>query len=157
MELSEVLASVLQNLDLTGWKPLIEDDYPDFKHVVCRKSPGFLEAFTRLDVLVMTPELKPSDATGICLCFLFYADPDKVADMRRFGKLIRQGNFLILRQECATVLHGSMFQLLSPAITIKTRPRFEKIRFDNNRYDYPAFFVELGYWMPAKESREATE
>lgn len=147
MQLANILATVQQNLTLAEWQSVVEGDHPDFKQLVCRKSPGLHDAFTRLDLLLMTPELNPADAKGICLCFLFYAEPDKVADMRRFGRLTRQDDFLILLQECSTVLHGSMFQLLSPVITIKTRPRFEKIKFEDNRCVYPAFSVELAYWL----------
>lgn len=156
-DLSETSSIILKNLDSNGWKAVVEDDNPDFKQLVCRKSPGPIETITRLDVLVMTPELNPANASGACLCFIFYANPGKVSDMRKLGKLIRQDNFMVLRKESEFILHNIIPKPETPSVTCKTRPRFERIRFDNNTPEYPAFLVELDYWIPANSSKGEQE
>lgn len=146
--LPHICSIILFNLDHNSWQSVIEDDYPDFKHLECRKSPGLIDAVTRLDVLIMTPELNPADASGICLCFLYYADPDKIMDMRKLGRLIRHDNFNVLQTECTAILKDIKVPTELPSIVCKTRPKHERIRFDSDRVDYPAFFIELDYWMP---------
>ena len=152
MNLSTVFCSIQIALTITGWQSAIEDDHPDLKQLVCQKSVGPHDVFTRLDVLIMTPELNPIEASGICLCFLFYADPAKVVDMRKLGRITRQNNFQILRTQCESIFNSSGIFPGNPSTTILTHPKQVKIRFSNSNHSYPAFMVEFDYWMPREES-----
>jgi hypothetical protein len=151
MSLSTLFCSIQNALTTTGWQSVIEDDYPDLKLIVCENPLGPFDIFTRLDVIIMTPELNPVNASGTCLCFLFYADPSKVVDMRKLGKTIRQNDAQPLRIRCESMLNSSGIILGNPTIKILTRPKHEKIRFNDKNFSYPAFMVEFDYWMPREE------
>ncbi len=150
MNLSTVFRSVQNALMITGWQPVIEDDYPDLKQLVCENKSGPLEVFTRLDVLIMTPELNPANTAGVCLCFLFYADPSEVVDMRKLGKTIRQDDFQLFQSLCETILNAADIFPANPSINLLTRPKREKIRFRDGNISYPAFLVELDYWISSQ-------
>ncbi len=56
---SQVIFTVLP---AAGWNVTIEDDYPDLKNYLCSRDEVIAEAFTRLDMVVMTPELDAAAA-----------------------------------------------------------------------------------------------
>ncbi len=147
MNLFNLFCSIQKALTITVWQPVIEDDYPDFKQLSCKKISGPHGVFTRLDVLIMTPEHNPAKAAGVCLCFLFYADPTKVVDMFRLGRNIRQDESHLFRSQCDSILNAAQIIPGNPSIKVSVRPRHQKIKFSDENIAPPAFMVELGYWL----------
>lgn len=140
--------AVEKALSEQGWKTAIEDDLPDLKQLACHREDSILHAITRLDVLLMIPGNNPTTAPGISLFFIFLADPEKVEDMRTIGKLLRNDNFLALRQKCDAVLQRIGITVQEPYVSIATRPRSIRTRFTKERISVPAFLVEISYWIP---------
>lgn len=147
MDLSIISQALSNGLTKLGWQTVVEDDYPDFEQLACQNPAGPLRIFTRLDVLIMTPEKNPIDASGACLFFLFYADPSRVADMFHLGRTIRQNDSHLFRSQCESVFNAAHIVIGSPSVKVTARPKHEKIKFSDNISAYPAFMVEISYWL----------
>lgn len=147
MNLLNLFCSIQNALTIAGWQSDVEDDYSDLKQLSCKNLKGPLGVFTRLDVIVMTPERNSDEASGICICFLFYADPTKVADMFQLGKLIRQDESHLLRSQCDSIFNAAKIHHGNPSIKVSVRPKLQKIKFSEENIATPAFMVELGYWL----------
>lgn len=148
-ELAEALQVALTN---SGWKTFVEDDDPDFKHYPATTEDGPLEAFTRLDLILMTLDNNPSNVE---IRFHFYADPQVVGPNKRpFGKRVRENNFRILRSVCDDLLNKAGIKAKQEEIEISTKARF-KMKFGRDEYVDPSYTVELVYWK--QPSEQATE
>jgi hypothetical protein len=150
MLLDELFKAVGKAACEQGWETAVEDDLPDLKQLACHREDGLLHAVTRLDLLLMIPGNDPATAPGITLFFIFLVDPDKVEDMRAMGKLLRQNDFLALRQQCEVLLHHVGITGGVPDVSIVTRPRSIRTKFCGDRITVPAFLVEIAYWLPVK-------
>lgn len=151
MDLSVISHALSYGLTKFGWQTVVEDDNPDFKQLVCQNSAGPLRIFTRLDVLIMTPELNPADASGICLCFLYYADPTIVVDMFKLGRTIRQDESQLFRSHTESILNASKVIAGNPSIKVHARPKGLIVRFSEDNSYQPAFMVEVGYWLSCEK------
>lgn len=147
MDLSILFSSLNNALTNYGWLCAVENDYPDLKQLTCINPLGPFEFFTRIDVLIMTPELIPEKASGVIVCFIYYADPSKTTDMRKCGKEIRRNDFELLSGHSGSILNAVGIELEHPSITMVTRPKGQKIYFNAEKAVCPAFMVELGYWL----------
>lgn len=151
MDLRQLLTTLQNALHKTGWLTQVEDDHADLKQLYCEKAYGLLEVFTRLDVLIMTPEFNPAEAASVCICFLFYADPSKVTDMFSLGRIVRQDDSIAFRSQCGLILNSANIVAGDPAVKVLTRPKHQQIKFSEDNHSHPAFMVELDYWLSREE------
>jgi hypothetical protein len=76
--------AMMPALKKAGWEVFVEDDYEDFKNFFARREDGILEAFTRVDLVIMAVNYDPRNVE---ILFHFYADPNKIGPNKRaFGK-----------------------------------------------------------------------
>jgi len=59
--ITSISQKILAALSAAGWKSAVEDDYADLKEYACSRDDSVAEAFTRLNLVVMTPELEATD------------------------------------------------------------------------------------------------
>ena len=149
--ITKISNKILEALPAAGWSAAIEDDYADLKDYIYSRDDGIAEAFTRMELVVMTPELEPGNAAGVFIHFLFHADPAKLPEDRQaFGRLLRKDNCRVLRAACEAVLHAASIKFAEPAVNVRYRPKNERISFDGNAAVNPAYSVEISYWIAAK-------
>lgn len=136
-----ITQALLKQLEKTDWKVEVEDDYSNFKHFQAFKEDAPFKAFKRIDLILISPV----DGPATEIRFLFYADPIAVgADKRRFGKIVRENNFKMLRIYCEDLLKKAMIDAQENFISISPKSRI-KIKFGDGNYVSAAYEVELVY------------
>jgi hypothetical protein len=139
---------ILEALPAAGWSVSIEDDYADLKDYFCSRVEGIAEAFTRMDLIVMAPELEPTDADGVCLHFHFFADPARLwQDKQAYGKFFRKDNCGLLRAACEDIMQRAGVTFGEPGVRVVYRPKNSVCGFGENAAIAPAYWVEISYWI----------
>ena len=156
LSIDEIGERVKKAMEQMGWNVWIETYHPrDFIHIFASSEKGLLEAFTRMDVILMALGEDPND---VDLIFYFYADPSitgKGTKKRAFGKKARENDAEVFRKFC-----DSLFQLAPLEVEFmnwdcESSPYSPRIRVNENRgeFERPAYRVTLYYWKePLKES-----
>jgi hypothetical protein len=140
---------ILAALPVSGWTFFIEDDYADLKDYLCSRDDGIAEAFTRMDLVIMTPDLEPTGAAGLYLHFHFSADPAKLwEDRRAYGRYFQNNDCGLLRTACEEILHQAGITIGEPAMRVIYRPKNSRYDFGNGELVNSAYRVEISYWIP---------
>lgn len=139
---------ILDSLPKLGWKVFIEDDYADFKDYICSRQNALFEAFTSMNIVVMTPDLDPTAAEGVEIHFLFYADPARLpADRNAYGRALHKDNCRVLQDVCEDILRIAAIPLSEPGVIIRYRPKNNKMNFDGKQAVNVAYEVDINYWI----------
>ncbi len=156
LSIDEIGDRVTRALEQMGWRVWMETDSPrDFKHIIASNEKGLLEAFTRMEVILMALGEDPND---VDLIFYFYADPSitgKGTKKRAFGKKARENDADVFRKFCDSLLQLAPLEVELLNWDCESSPYSPRIRFDPNRdeFERPAYRVTLYYWKePLKES-----
>jgi hypothetical protein len=148
--ITKVSQKILSALPAAGWEFVIEDDYADLKDYICSRVDGLADAFTRMNLVMMTPDLEPTDADGVYLHFHFFADPDKIdEDKRAFGRRFRKNNCTLLRLACEEIMHHAGIAIGDPAVRVLYRPSNSQFNFGSGKFINSAYRVEISYFVPA--------
>ena len=144
--------ALMSELKKAGWEVFVEDDYEDFENFFGHRAVGILEAFTRVDMGIMSLN---RDLTNVEILFHFYADPNKIGSNKRaFGKRIRENGSAALKAVCAVLLAKAKIKV-EEEVAIWVRPKAQyKFDFSSGEPQYAAYQVEMSYWKKPEEDQE---
>lgn len=147
--ITRISQKILAALPAAGWKVAVEDDHADLKDYVCSRDDDVAEAFTRLDLIVMTPELESTDEEGLYVHFHFFADPTRIRkDTRSFGKYFRKDNCEVLQIACEDIMQRAFTPTGQPlSVRVIYRPKNTRWAFGEGAVLNPAYRVEISYWV----------
>jgi len=141
-----VTKNILDACAVLGWKIDIEDDGPDFKNYFCANAEGFCEAFTLMELVIMSPELNSADSDGVYITFLFYADPAKIpADRQKFGKMLRSETANTLQALCDNIMQSAEISVTEASVTVNRQSGSSRLKFGGSDYVSPAYTVDVCY------------
>ena len=147
LTIDDIGQALLVQLNATGWEIEIDTDYTgDFKHFCAFKENKSLMGFDRLDLILMILNNNPRNVE---IRFVFYADPKKVGESKRYiGKKVRGNNFKLLRSVCERLLNNAEIKAKEEETEITSQVN-HKIKFEKGKYLIPVYKVEMVYWRNA--------
>lgn len=143
--ITKISRKILAALPVAGWMVVIEDDYADFKDYICTRDEGIAAVFTQMNVVIMTPNLEPTDAEGVDIHFLLHADPARFpADRKTYGRALHKDNCRVLQAACEDILRATEVRVAEAVVAIR---KFKKMSLAGEEPLILPYEVEVSYWV----------
>ena len=143
--ITKISRKILAALSAAGWTVVIEDYYADFKDYICSRDDGIAGAFTKMNLVIMTPNLEPTDAEGVDIHFLLHADPARFpVDRNAYARDLQKDNYSQLQAACESILRTAEVPDAEPVVAIR---KYKKMNLAGEEPLILPYEIEISYWV----------